>query len=955
MNDYLWIILVIVLYVSPSIIAHYKKMKSAGEITVVNLLVGWTVIGWIISLFWALGGEGGKRSEADRLERLEKRIEDLLARVMRLEKQVESRPLRTHEEKPAVFPAPSVPPISVQPTVPPVSARPAEVPGGREPPSPEVRWPPPPPGRPEVAPIPSQPLETGVAKIETLIGGKWALYVGSLLVFFALAFFLNYFWENITPAWRIAIGFISGTVFLGLGEWQKKSAAAWFHQGITGAGLGFFYLTIWAGFQIYARFSFDVAFTLMALTTALGVALALRYDAVSLQVLATVGGFLTPVLLRTPGTHAAQAIPFLSYVAILNAGILITSLFKRWREVNLLAFALTVILLFGWAEENYSSPLLMPFFSFITLYFWLFLGTSTFYSLLHKEPTHERDLILLFADTLVYSWAGYELLLERMGEYPGTFPLVMAVLFFAITMGVRTLAPQNPILQRSTGAISLFFLTIAVPIQLKQGWIAVAWSVEGAILSTLAIPYKGVFFRLSSFILWFLALTSVWWVLEAVEVQRHLLIINEKGLPLLVFVLASAWMGWKEREWARIQGKSMEAVFLYAAVLGGAWLVAQETFFAFQWNEFPSSMSWQAGAMFAIACLTAIYALSLFAAGMKTRQVHLLIPAILVMSIATVLPLWASATQTAPGWLPFLNLRGLAYLVVVASLAGMAYLLARNAQALYALMGEESPFPVWTPLIASLIAIIGISIEIYQWFDFWEIPSLESWQIAAFFTMAQLWFVFALLLLILGVKMRQMPFRVAGYILTFLALFLILTQSVTAVALDWLPFFNWRFLAFLIGATALLTVPWAIGGVSEASQVPERGILTTAIVAGAIIGIWGLTQETYETFRYYREFFVNWTRAAQMGISLVWAISGAVLVIFGIYRRVQSLRILALVLFGFTVFKVFLIDLSFLPSQYRVLSFGGLGLILISISYLYSRYSAEIRKWTLGKPGETKQ
>ena len=49
-------------------------------------------------------------------------------------------------------------------------------------------------------------------------------------------------------------------------------------------------------------------------------------------------------------------------------------------------------------------------------------------------------------------------------------------------------------------------------------------------------------------------------------------------------------------------------------------------------------------------------------------------------------------------------------------------------------------------------------------------------------------------------------------------------------------------------------------------------------------------------------------------------------------------RIAALCLFGVTVAKVFLFDLGFLESQFRVLSFGGLGAALIGISWLYSRY-----------------
>ncbi|MGI8426689.1 MAG: DUF2339 domain-containing protein [Actinomycetota bacterium] len=46
----------------------------------------------------------------------------------------------------------------------------------------------------------------------------------------------------------------------------------------------------------------------------------------------------------------------------------------------------------------------------------------------------------------------------------------------------------------------------------------------------------------------------------------------------------------------------------------------------------------------------------------------------------------------------------------------------------------------------------------------------------------------------------------------------------------------------------------------------------------------------------------------------------------------------ALGLLGLTILKVFLYDLSFLAQLYRILSFIGLGLILMTASYVYQRY-----------------
>lgn len=78
-----------------------------------------------------------------------------------------------------------------------------------------------------------------------------------------------------------------------------------------------------------------------------------------------------------------------------------------------------------------------------------------------------------------------------------------------------------------------------------------------------------------------------------------------------------------------------------------------------------------------------------------------------------------------------------------------------------------------------------------------------------------------------------------------------------------------------------------------------------------------------------------------MGISLVWSVYGSALLIGGINRRSQPVRLSALALLGATVVKVFLMDLGFLDGLARMLSLAGLGVCLVFISFLYSRFGVE--------------
>lgn len=57
------------LYCAPLIVAGLRNHRSFGGIVVVNLLLGWTIIGWIIALAWACSYAGPPQRVARRRPR----------------------------------------------------------------------------------------------------------------------------------------------------------------------------------------------------------------------------------------------------------------------------------------------------------------------------------------------------------------------------------------------------------------------------------------------------------------------------------------------------------------------------------------------------------------------------------------------------------------------------------------------------------------------------------------------------------------------------------------------------------------------------------------------------------------------------------------------------------------------------------------------------------------------
>ncbi len=851
----------------------------------------------------------------EELRRLARQINGLSRRVDDLEAGQAPKPA----PKPAPQPPPDVPPpppIMPPPSVPPIASAPPEpaaMPGpvrraaAPRPPSPSFDW-------------------------EQLIGGKWALWLGSIAIFLAVAFSLAYTWEDLGPAGRLMVGYGAGLLFLASGAPASGRAEKWFGEGLTGAGLAILYLSTWAGAERYGVFPRDSAFLLMALITAAGVAMAIRCDSQSVCVLSTLGGFLTPSILTAEGGGANDAFPLLAYVAVLNAGVLAVSLFKRWRGVVLLSFAGTVLLTGGWAMESYSEPHRWLVFGFFTLYFLMFLGAACFYSLIRKQPTADEDLALVFADVFVYLAAGLAVLYGGLGNWPGVFPAALGVFLLLMAWDTLSAAPGNAPLQRALLGLALTCLTVAIPVQMRQGWVAIAWSVEAAVLVALAQRLRSRTLQWAGRVVWALAAIAIVAVLDSVEPSRRAVLINERALPLLVGVICSVWMCVAGRARGEAGRDEFLDVYGVAAALGGAVLAAMETWYALTWREYLAPAGLTTHAVYATACLWAVYSVVVWRTGAALRSAAVRFCGIMLAVLAGVIPAMQTTIGFDSQWQPFWNTRWLSFVIAALALALLAWMV-RKEQESMTKAESESVGPL--SALVALVLLWAVTGELYASVRIWGLGHPLPPDVAGVLAVTMFWAVAAPVALSLGLTWKLPALQAVGWFAGFAALALALTTAAgTWLALQ--PVANIRFVTLLVLAGSALAMSRVCGACQDSEA---QAVGATIGLLAAVILLWGLTQETWEFFRFTRDRWGgHWRLAAQMGVSLVWTLSGVLFLIGGVMRRYRPVRLFALFLLGLTALKVFFADLGFLDTPYRILSFAGLGMALIGISWLYSRY-----------------
>ncbi len=52
--EFLILVIILFLYFLPWMVADIRKHNNTGAIAVLNIFLGWTFIGWVLALVWAM-------------------------------------------------------------------------------------------------------------------------------------------------------------------------------------------------------------------------------------------------------------------------------------------------------------------------------------------------------------------------------------------------------------------------------------------------------------------------------------------------------------------------------------------------------------------------------------------------------------------------------------------------------------------------------------------------------------------------------------------------------------------------------------------------------------------------------------------------------------------------------------------------------------------------------------
>ena len=330
--------------------------------------------------------------------------------------------------------------------------------------------------------------------LEELIGGRWFTWLGAGALALAVAYFVPWAWRHFAmPPWfRVLVFHLAGLGMLGAAWALSRKRLAVLAHGIAGLGVFTLYASAFA-MEYHYRLWGDqgLAATLLdcGLITLAAIVIAVRYDSVYIVLLGALGGYVTP-LIATRGITGFTAT--FSYLAFLNATLVVTASIRPWRFLKPLALVATALMFQIWFAGDEWRTAVWQHQWMVALHFALFIVGTTAPPLVWRQRSEGPDLAALAGNSLWFVYATWLLFHQRLDQQMALVCWGMSLLhgvLFAVAHARLTNADRMP---RFHLALAAAFFTLAVPLQMHDSlaYLAYAWAVQGFVFTAI-----GVYFR----------------------------------------------------------------------------------------------------------------------------------------------------------------------------------------------------------------------------------------------------------------------------------------------------------------------------------------------------------------------------------------------------------------------------------------------------------------------------
>jgi uncharacterized membrane protein len=767
--------------------------------------------------------------------------------------------------------------------------------------------------------------------LEALAGGNWLAKLGVVAITIAVGLFLQYAFRNgwVSPTMQVAAGLTLSAVMMGAGQFLlKKETYHKYAQVVMSGGIMVYFLSIYAAYNFYtpALIGYTWAFVALAAGAVAASVLATKNNTEVVALLCILGAFSAPVLIRSAGTGTAPPYGLYGYLTFLNVWVYLLVRLRGWASLSVVGLGATWLLFLGagsyqaqgWRVEGISA-----LFLFFSCYQGIHLLNGYAKSAEYSEeadvaPSVFAGLALILIGSLVFAATSISILGNELLFGVPDITLVgigLTLLLVWLSLSLPKMGRYDRQIRQTAGVLA-------------SG--AFLWLMGTSLGASESLPREQApstfIFSVVTYIL-FLSVAVTLFKKSGDSATTSLLVIANAIIHVWMSAVAlgkmESWRGATFALWMPVAG------WITLLALSGVVKLAQKT------EYFTRTLALLTHALILNGCF------STNSIGESPRIALLFAGEFLLISGTWI----AVRKQTAWEW--FRADRVALFANVVLFCGYIDYVTSPTP------FHGVVPMPAWGLAFAAYHALVGTLLfakSVEQKLDRLLYYGVSTSLLAICFALqfrggaiTFAWAAEATALVLTGFAVKDVRVRTYGLSLLGLAVGKAMLVDVIETPIPFLLFWNARFLsgASVIAAASLCAYSYW----KRKSEVLEQEV--NALWALCFIAH-GVTL-VFVSCDLWKHAQLHWSAAGQtyspqLTLSIFWTTYALLGVCFGIVKRSRPARIFSMALLYFFVLKVFVYDLSGLEGVYRIVSFFVLGLILLTVSLLYTRFEAQMRE-----------
>lgn len=752
--------------------------------------------------------------------------------------------------------------------------------------------------------------------------GNVPVKIGVLLSLIGLGFLLGVAldqgWITLSIEVRHVLVAAFGVLLLAVG-WRVRARNPIYGLSLQGGGIAVLYLTTYVAHAVYDLLPASAAAAAVVIVTVGAGVLAVLEDARSLAVLGIIGGFLAPVLAYS---DARDHVVVFGFYLILSAAIVAVARFKIWPELNLLGLGFTLAVSAFWVFTRYSEQDWATTQPLIALLVLLYMTIPVLFAA-RQPPDVKAWMTSPLVFGLPFAALGLQLVLTEHFESGAALSSgILAVILALFAWMAHRYGKESGSLRDAYAGLSVAFVAITVPLALEAQYISVAWVLQGGVL------------------VWF-----------GVRHQRRLATYAGSGLQAMGGL---AFLGYLIASEFDATGLTpvLNGYFLGAALLAVVGLLSgrsldltgderDDTTRALCWLALVWSTGWW------------------IVGGLMETMLHVPPDGRLTVSIVFVTVSLGGLALAAPmiGWM---RLRTVGVALAPALVLFLAL----------ALMVQSHPFGMhgwagWIVAMASYYSVLRRREGAFPWavsvmhtVGYWVLVILAGreihWQVGQL--ASDVWPITAALATVLAVVVGTLVARRAAtwplgthwhtylmacagpalLVVAVMALATNLTSDGASPPLAYVPLFNP--LEILTALLVVVALMWKRLADAQEDGPLEDVIGRSWIPGLTVVGIILLTMAVARTVHHWLDVPFDFdamidSTVLHASLSIVWSIAGLSGMVAGVRLVRRAVWIGGASLMGVVVVKLFLFDLANTGTVARVVSFLGVGVLLIVVGY----------------------